>query len=73
MELDRKQLDRLLALDDEKFKRVLLGLAKEYGIDTSQIKISDESVAGLRMILSAASESDIQNLINGFKSGGGRT
>ena len=72
MELDRKQLDRLLALDDQKFKKVLLNLAKEYGIDTSQMKISDESVAGLRMILSTASESDIQNLINGFKSGGGR-
>lgn len=72
MELDRKQLDRLLALDDEKFKKVLLGLAKEYGIDTSQMKISDESVAGLRMILSTASENDIQNLISGFKSGGGR-
>lgn len=72
MQLDRKQLDRLLALDDEKFKRVLLGLAKEYGIDTSNMKISDESVAGLRLILSTASENDIQNLINGFKSGGGR-
>ena len=72
MELDRKQLDRLLALDDEKFKKVLLGLAKEYGIDTSNMKINDESVAGIRLILSTASENEIQNLINGFKSGGGR-
>ena len=71
MELDRRQLDRLLSLDDAKFKKVLMGLASEYGIDTSQIKISDADVARLRLILSTASDSDIQSLIGGFKGRGG--
>jgi hypothetical protein len=72
MELDRKQLDRLLSLDDAKFKKVLLGLASEYGIDASQFNVSDADIARLRLVLSTASERDIQNLINGFKNGGGR-
>ncbi|MBQ9162749.1 MAG: hypothetical protein IJX74_05675 [Clostridia bacterium] len=72
MELDRTQLQRLLALDDEKFKKVLLGIAREYGIDTSAINVGKEDIARLRLILSTASENDIQNLINGFKNGGGR-
>lgn len=72
MELDRKQLDRLLSLDDAKFKKVLLGLAGEYGIDVSQFNVSDADVARLRLILSTASEGDIQNLMSGFKNGGGR-
>ena len=70
MELDRRQLDRLLALDDAKFKKVLTGLAGEYGIDSAQIKISDADVARLRLILSTASYSDIQSLISGFKGRG---
>lgn len=64
MELDKAGLERLLALNDDQLIRVLSGLAAEYGIDTSAIKLTSRNIVKLRAVLAGATDEDIKNFIS---------
>lgn len=60
MKLDRNAVNRLLSLDDDKFRKVISALAAESGIGTGNLSLSDSDVASLRRALSLATDSDIE-------------
>lgn len=72
MMLDKKAIDMLLALDDNKLAMVIGRLAKDAGIDPSTVKIGPGELAGIRAALSMATDSDIQRageLLKNYKNG----
>ena len=73
MQMDKTQLDRLLALDDEKLRSVLRGLLKEYGIDPNSVPLEQFDMGKLRGALSGATEADVQRFMAMLSGrGGGR-
>lgn len=71
MQLDRKSLDRLLALNDDQLRSVLRGLLKEYGIDPTAVPLEQFDMSKLRTALSGATEEDIQRFMTMLSSNGG--
>ena len=71
MQLDRKSLDRLLALNDDQLRSVLRGLLKEYGIDPTAVPLEQFDMGKLRVALSGATEEDIRRFMTMFSSPGG--
>lgn len=63
MPLDRKQIDRLLRLDDAQFRAVLEKLLASYGVDTARVPLATLDVSALRALLQNASEQDIERLL----------
>ena len=76
MKLDKKSLDRLLALNDDQLRSVLRGLLREYGIDPVAVPLEQFDMGKLRAALSGATEEDIQRFMAMLSSsgsvGGGR-
>lgn len=78
MTLDKKSLDRLLSLDDDRL-RILLGrLLAEYGVDTSVLPLQSLNLDRLRDVLRGATDQDIARFLqlmkpaeSGHTSGGG--
>ena len=64
MQLDRKGLDKLLALDDNQLRRVLRGLLTQYGIDPSAIPLDQFDIGKLRAILQTATDEDIARFLS---------
>lgn len=62
MQLDKRTLDRLLALDDEQLKHVIRQIARESGISEEQLGLDPTSVQSIRMALGMASEADLERL-----------
>lgn len=71
MKIDKKQLDRLLKLNDDQLRRVLAGLLAEHGIDPDTIPLAQFDMNALRMVLQTATEEDIQRLLSSFSRGAG--
>jgi hypothetical protein len=59
MKLDKKAVQRLLALNDEQLRQVLLRLAGENGIDLSGVNVGASDMAGVRQALRMATQEDI--------------
>ena len=59
MKLDKKAVGRLLALNDEQLREVMLRLAGEKGIDLSGVTLRPDDMAGVRQALRMATEEDI--------------
>lgn len=73
MQMDKTQLERLLALDDTKLRGVLRGLLKEYGIDPNSVPLEQFDMGKLREALSGATEADVQRFMGMLSGmGGGR-
>lgn len=68
MQLDRKKLDRLLTMNDEQLAHVIQTVAAEAGIDASALGLNPENVATLRQALSGASDADIDQLNDVYRS-----
>ncbi len=67
MPLDKKQLDRLLSLDDDRL-RVLLGkLLASYGVDVSRIPLDTLDIGALRALLQNATDEDIERFLQMFQ------
>lgn len=66
MNFDRNSLTKLLTLPDEEFKKVLIEIAHESGIDASKFSFSDKDIAKLKTVLSLASDSDISEFMKKF-------
>lgn len=67
MPLDRKQIDRLLRLDDDQLRGVLEKLLASYGVDTSRVPLATLDVGALRGLLQNASEQDIERFLQMFR------
>lgn len=70
MNFNRDALTKLLALDDENLKKVLIEIAREAGVDTSSFNVSNADISKLRGVLSIASNDDIAAFLSRFGKGG---
>ncbi len=60
MQLDKKTIDKLLALNDTQLKSFIETLAKRSGLDLSTFGVSLNDIAGLRRALAAADEATLK-------------
>ena len=60
MTLDKKTLDKLLSLDDDRLISIIRVIAAESGVDLGNFNISPSDLTGIRAALSVATDSDIQ-------------
>ena len=67
MPLDRKQIDRLLRLNDDQLRAVLEKLLASYGVDTSRVPLASLDIGALRGLLQNASEQDIERFLQMFR------
>ena len=70
MQLDRKMLNKLLALNDRQLQAVVEKLAAEYGLDLSKFEVRPGDMSGLRTALRSASDADLLQLGEQLKNGG---
>ncbi|MBQ7319055.1 MAG: hypothetical protein IJW97_02595 [Clostridia bacterium] len=59
MKLDKRAVERLLALNDEQLRAVITRLAGENGIDLSGLQIRPDDIRGVRQALQMATDEDI--------------
>ena len=62
MQLDRKMIDRLLAMNDEQLTAFIRGIAANAGIDAALLGMTPDNVQGLRRALGAAGDDDLAEL-----------
>ena len=60
MQLDRKALETLIALDDAQLKFVINRLAVNMGVDIGQFNLNTNDAAKIRRVLSSLSDADIE-------------
>ena len=70
MKLDRKSLNKLLSLNDRQLQTVIEQLIRDYGLNLASFHIKDGDMQGLRNALRNASDKDLEQLAQQFKSGG---
>lgn len=71
MQLDKKNLDRLLRLNDSQLRGVLAGLLTEYGVDVSRVPLESLDLGALRSLLGAATEEDVARFAQMLGGGNG--
>ncbi|MBQ8357950.1 MAG: hypothetical protein IJX39_09120 [Clostridia bacterium] len=69
MQLDRKNLNRLLALNDRQLQAIVEKLASEYGLDLSRFQIRPGDMESLRNAIRNASDNDLLELTKQLKNG----
>ena len=70
MQLDKKTLNMLLALNDTQLTNVIRTISEKSGLDLSSFNITSNDVKSIRRALENASDEDIkraQESINNFK------
>lgn len=67
MPLDKKQIDRLLRLNDDQLRAVLEKLLASYGVDVSRVPLASLDIGALRGLLQNASEQDIERFLQMFR------
>ena len=66
MQLDKRSLERLLALNDDQLRAVLGRLLTEYGVDVGRVPLGQMDMTALRGVLAAATDEDIARLLQSF-------
>ena len=69
MQLDRKSLNRLLALNDRQLQAIIEKLASEYGLDLSRFQVRPGDMESLRNAIRNASDSDLLELVKQLQNG----
>ena len=59
MKLDKKAVERLLRLNDDQLREIMLRLAGENGIDLSGVTLRADDMVGVRQALRMATDEDI--------------
>ena len=77
MQIDRKALEGLLALNDKQLMLIIDRLLTQSGIDPAQFNIDPKSVSSIRSAIAGASDEDLQNIVDQYEAnrrtrGGGR-
>jgi len=62
MQLDQKMLNRILTMNDEQLASLINEIAKEAGIDPSQLGLNPQNIASVRQALGSATEDDLQKM-----------
>ena len=62
MQLDRKMLDRLLALNDRQLQAVIDKLVSEYGLDLSGFQVRPGDMESLRRAIRNAGDEELLSL-----------
>ena len=66
MQLDKKTLNRLLALDDDQLRTFIRTLAERQGLDLSAFQLSVNDIAGIRRVLAEADEETLKRIAEQF-------
>ena len=69
MKLDRRALDRLLAMNDAQLAAFVHKLAKEYGLDLSALSVREGDLVGLRHALRTASDEQLLEMTRNLRGG----
>ncbi len=80
MQIDRKNLDALLSMNDRQLMTIIQRLLTESGIDPAQFNIDTKDIASIRSAISGASDADLAKVVEQYESnmakkrarGGGR-
>ena len=59
MQIDRKSLEKLLAMNDRQLSNVIHKIDGESGVDLSTFNVNPEDIAGVRRALSSATDEDL--------------
>lgn len=70
MKLDRRMLNRLLAMNDVQLRAVIDKLAADYGLDLSAFQVKEGDMEGLRRAIRNASDEDLLKLTAQLRGGG---
>ncbi len=62
MQIDRKNLDALLSLNDRQLMAIITRLVSESGIDPSQFNMNPSDIASIRSAISGASDEQLQSV-----------
>lgn len=62
MELDQNMLNRLLSMNDKQLAEVVKRIAREAGIDPSQLGLNPDHMESIRQALGGASAEDLQQM-----------
>lgn len=62
MKLDKRMVNRLLALDDEQLGNVIKSIAAESGIDPAVLGLNLDQIQSIRQALGMAREEDLQQM-----------
>ena len=62
MQINRENLNKLLALNDFQLKMMVNKLATQGGIDPSTLNIDPSSIESIRRVLSSATDEDIERI-----------
>lgn len=62
MQLDQRMLNRLLAMNDDQLGNLIGEIAREAGIDPSELGLNPQNVAQVRAALGSATDEDIQKM-----------
>lgn len=73
MQLDKKSLDRLLALNDQQLRGVLRALLSEYGVDPATVPLEQFDMTKLRAVLGSATDEDIKRFMTMLSASGGNS
>ncbi len=72
MKLDRRTLNKLLAMNDAQLRAVMEKLAREYGLDLSAFHVREGDMPALRRAIANATDEDLVKLAEQLQRGGGR-
>lgn len=62
MQLDQKMLNRLLAMNDDQLGAIIGEIAREAGIDPTELGLNPQNIAGIRQALGSATDEDLQKM-----------
>ena len=60
MQIDRRMLERLLALDDAQLETVIKKVASQAGIDPAQLGLTADNIQSLRRAMGDANPEDLR-------------
>ena len=62
MQLDKRMLERRLAMNDEQLGSVIQQIAKESGIPQEELGLNPDSIRSIRLALGMANDADLERL-----------
>ncbi len=67
MQINRENLDKLLAMNDKQLKMIIQHLAIQSGIDPTDFNIDTNSIDSIRRALSTASDADLAEVARQYE------
>ncbi len=67
MQINRENLDKLLAMNDRQLKMVIQHLAAQSGIDPAEFNIDTNSIESIRRALGSASDEDLKRIAEQYE------